>query len=293
MHLEMSRPWNMITAVIVCAILFRIFEKASASHHAADTTPANPRINTVSAVAWSWLAPACVMAVFVGLSGKIFHHLENQFLPTPLKTIFPQPEVLPDVDQTACDAGIVEPTEIARPEWTNQGDQTSDDVRHVVLSSKLWSTLAEADQELRPKVAEIVRKDFEEHQHSVFDRGSQTSLTDESLFHHAVKKQYLETVDQDFGTFSAPMFRRWMQVEISPMVRTALYPEWKKANVGNRVIVVGFVLATLTFIANSASLFARLKTVPNRRLSFTTAIVASSAVGWALVDLYLVKFLFA
>lgn len=71
----------------------------------------------------------------------------------------------------------------------------------------------------------------------------------------AVKQKYHEVVEQDFGKFSSPMHQVWWQVEVSPIVRTELYPVWKAALVRNKVLTLGLILALLTLTANAVNLF--------------------------------------
>ena len=73
------------------------------------------------------------------------------------------------------------------------------------------------------------------------------------------------------------------------MVRTEIYPVWKKAVASRRAILVGALLAGATMLANAASLFAQLHSVPRRSFLGTSAIVATSILIWFAADLLLVK----
>jgi len=46
------------------------------------------------------------------------------------------------------------------------------------------------------------------------------------------------------------MNRLWWQLEISPVVRTELFSDWKTATVQNKVIFIGAALAIITLLAN-------------------------------------------
>jgi hypothetical protein len=286
-----------IVVILLRFVMTSLFGKRSAIMYARSKLPLTiPNVTTFHAVAVSWLAPTVVMLVFTGLSGNFVYELENRF---PLGSLFVMP-IRPEIPQPtiAVDASAVKVVhesregvlnDADRPKWIDEGDSTKGDIRIIVLSSKLWSTEAEARQELLPRVASIVRTDFNERHKSVFDRTGQWLLSDGLLNQHAVKRRYIEQVEQDFGTFSAPMCRLWTQVEISPMVRTEIYPIWKKAVIGNRVIIIGAVLACLTMLANAVALFAKLRTVPHRSFLYMGAIIATSVLTWFAADLVLVK----
>ncbi len=248
-------------------------------------TSAAARPSTLHEIARCWLAPTGVMAVFVALSGEFSHELERWFSLAPLTSI---PAAIEPRVQTETPYQRVETDPaLGRPGWIDDGDTQIDDVKKIVLSSGLWSTEAEASRELLPRAASIVRSDFSERHQSPFDRPSQRFLSDERLAQIAVKRQYLEPVTKKTGSMELPMCRLWQQVEISPTVRTEIYPVWKSAVLGNRVVMIGTVLALMTVIANAASLFFKLNRVPSRSTIFAAAVAASSATAWIIGDLLL------
>ena len=226
----------------------------------------------LTAMVSSWLAPVCVIVLFFFLSGNAGPEW-NSFLVTVT------------LDKPVESAGSSESTDGARisasglsinqgeesvatskPAWVEAGDRTiSADEQLVVLSSTLWSTAEEAAAELRPRAATLVRRDFEQRHPLLIERASPRLLTDDRLIEAALKRRFLEPVEQDFGTFSSPMYRLWWQVEISPLVRTELYPDWKRGVVGNRVLAIGVALALLTLIAGGVTLSGQLQRVLSRR----------------------------
>ena len=239
------------------------------------------------AIVGSWAAPTGVMAIFIALSGNLGRELESIFpknsgIDVPAHLAVPSPMV-PDVVSGVSHVDI----NTNRPKWIEEGNQSDDDIQHVVLTSKLWSTEAEADQELLPQAASIVRADFDNRHLQFFNRASHRLLSDDQITQCAVKGRYVEQIEQNFGTFSSPMYRLWLQVEVSPLVRTELYPAWKKAVLGNRILTVGTILALLTLAANAISLFSALKAVPNRRSIYVASIVASSVAAWVAADFFL------
>ena len=248
------------------------------------------RASTFHEIVRCWAAPTSVMAVFVALSGEFNHELERWFSLTPIVNI---PTAVESQTQTEnpYQRSQSDPT-IGRPRWIDDGESQGDGVQKIVLSSGLWSTEAEALRELLPRAASIVRTDFAERHKSQFDRPGQRVLSDERLARIAVKRQYLEPITKKTGSMELPMCRLWQQIEVSPAVRTEIYPVWKSAVLGNRVVIIGTLLAMMTLMANAASLFVKLKRLQSRGTTYAAAVAASSATAWSVGDLRLATQLF-
>lgn len=266
--------------------------------------------SAIRSVVSSWYAPTVVLTIFVVLSGVPFRELSRAHSPVsptpanpgvaasklPAVSIPASPDGESDEDDDSNDDGVGIAAKAAKqdkvPDWIHAGNQTNGDVQHVVVSSKLWSTPAEATQELQPIVASLIRSDFQSRHQNVFDAYSHRLLSDESILQSAVKARYLESIHQDFGAFSAPMYKLSMQVEISPVVRTELYPHWKSGAVTNRIFSVGMLFSILTLAANCVALFARFnRTSPHRKM-LAVSIVTLSAVGWVIVSQLLLSRLY-
>lgn len=275
-------------------VIYRVGRRLFGTRNPSTRASALPGVNTVSAVVRSWLAPSIVMAAFAGLSGHLEPLLDHPLLSgsnfgTSWK---PEVPVAPKAKQPPAEPFSDIPVDVDRPKWAVESDTTNGDVRLIVLPSKLWSTEEEASQELLPRVATIVREDFDSMQKSIWTRTSRGLLSDTQVAQFAIKRRYLDRIEQDFGTFTAPMCRLWMQIELSPGVRTEIYPAWNAAVVGNRILVTGAILAWVTLAANAAVLFAHLKAVPNRRLIYAGTVAATSLAAWTAGDLWLVMRLF-
>jgi hypothetical protein len=234
-----------------------------------------------------WLAPTGVMVVFVALSGEFGHELEQWFSMTPFARIpaVVESQTVNSSQQTETDSGL------GRPGWIDEGDTQIDDVKKIVLSSGLWSTEAEAIHELLPRTASIVRSDFAERHKNPFDRPAHRFLSDERLAQIAVKRHYLEPVTKQTGSMELPMCRLWQQIEISPTVRTEIYPVWKSAVLGNRVVIIGTLLSLMTLAASATSLFVKMKRRPNYGATYAAAVATSSATAWMAGDLLLAMWL--
>ncbi len=288
-------PIALIVVVLIASVLFGLATivayRIVARYRRVPTIPATTRFNgttTLREVARCWVAPTGVMAVFVALSGEFGHELERWFLLTPFVTIPAAVEPQESLVQTEnpYQRSETDPA-LNRPSWIDEGNNQTGDVKRIVLSSGLWATEAEASRELLPRTALMVRTDFAERHKGPFDRPGHRFLSDERLANIAVKRQYLERIEQDHGSIVLPMCRLWQQIEVSPEVRTEIYPAWKSAVLGNRVVIVGALLSLMTLIANAASLFAKLNRVPSRSTTFAAAVAASSATAWIVGDLLL------
>ena len=275
-------------------VIYRVGRRLFGSRNPSTTASGLPGVNTVSAVVRSWLAPSIVMAVFAGLSGHLGPLLDHPLLSGSNFGMSWKPEVpvAPKAKQPPAEPSSDIPVDVNRPKWAVESDTTNGDVRLIVIPSKLWSSEEEASQELLPRVGTIVREDFDSMQKSIWTRTSRGLLSDPQVAQFAIKRRYLERIEQDFGTFTAPMCRLWIQIELSPGVRTEIYPAWNAAVVGNRILMIGAILSWVTLAANAAVLFAHLKAVPNRRLIYAGAVAATSLAAWTAGDLWLVMRLF-
>jgi len=136
----------------------------------------------------------------------------------------------------------------ARPEWTLAGETHHGDVRQSVLSSKQFSTLDEARNDIATAARNLLAQDFESVYHT--SAGALRSLPLKALTDIAVKQEHVETVERDFGSF-------WWQVEVSPDVRTNLHPVWKTAVQEQRTVAVAGTLAAVTVAFAGLSLLTR------------------------------------
>ncbi|WP_373653526.1 hypothetical protein [Schlesneria sp. DSM 10557] len=268
-------------------------------------------LNPLRVLISTWFGPTAVLILFVVISGLHERKLARFYTPSHRSSITP-PQVttsaaegisaLPapgtqavpsddeddddDQDTTVTNPPNGKPVPL---NWMEVGDTTVGEVRQIVLASKLWSTAEEAAREIEPRAAALVRADFQSRHPSAFSTSSSLLLPDDGILQSAVKKRYVETVEQNFGTFSAPMYRLWLQVEISPVVRTEIYPLWKTAAVDSRIIALGTLIATLTLLANSAAAFSLLLRKTPQRWLRSGVLVSISSTAWIVAELLLIN----
>ncbi|HUQ70429.1 MAG TPA: hypothetical protein VM165_12940, partial [Planctomycetaceae bacterium] len=142
-----------------------------------------------------------------------------------------------------------------RPAWTNLSEIKQGDVTHVVLASQQYSTIEEARQELAKSAKTLLTRDFESVYRTSAEGLRNVSL--DTLKVMAVRQEYVETVDRDFGSFYAPMHRVWWQLELSPEVRMNLRQIWKAQVQEFRTLTVGGTLLVVTASLAGLSLLTR------------------------------------
>ena len=207
----------------------------------------------------SWLtAPAVVLATFAGITS--IHGFANgsgsetakprdrdHGLQASHQIRAVEPRILPVTAESLAQ----------RPEWVQQ-ERTSDGVtERVVISSQQYSTREEAERELTTSATELLLKDL----HRLYPgepRPRNWRPTGEEITRVAVKQQYVEAVERDFGTFTHPMYRVWWQLEISPEVRTEFLPGWRRGLTGTRITHVGIAASSLVLAVSLLSMFRRL-----------------------------------
>ena len=259
-------------------------------------------IGVIRSIALCCLAPTVVFLTFVGLSGaagrnwpfdfaaakRFWQIATNSHSAVPLQknayrtsTIASEPfDASPDISDL--DLGR------SKPGWIFEGESKSGDIQRFVLTSQLWNTEAEANHELTPKAGAILTSDFEKRHHGIFDPKARRALTTDRIVQVAVKNRFVERVESDFGAFKAPMNRVWWQVEVSPIVRTELYPDWTAATIQERSILLGTAIALITLIANAWSLIMVSRTKDcNWRLKAGIGTVVATTACWSTACLYL------
>lgn len=133
------------------------------------------------------------------------------------------------------------------PDWTRQ-TQTVIDGREVqVIVSQQYSTEAEAkadcDAQLRKKGEQLLREQWE----PVFG-GPRRPSFDVNLPPFVITKTHVQTVQRDFGSFSAPMYRVWYQVQKSVNRDDAWRISWENEVKKSRTFLLGCVVGGLLLL---------------------------------------------
>lgn len=151
-------------------------------------------------------------------------------------------------------------TMVKRPDWIDQPRTIDGDCERVVIESHQYSTREEAERELLSAALLLVQQDLAKLQPGKWPPPD-WSPPAEAVVAHAVKQQYEEVVERDFGSFSHPMHRVWWQIELSPTVRTEFLPAWRHAFVSQRIAILAAVASILVMIVTSGVIYFRLNSL--------------------------------
>lgn len=239
------------------------------------------------AMEFTWLAaPLVVIATFAGISANEFPR--SRFVgkdgPTVRQSmpLIPQrAQVIPlPVGNRIGSDGPGLPTH--RPAWIEQPRSEDGDCQHIVISSQQYSTREEAESELSVVATKLIRDDLQGIRPGMSHSSWRPSAAE--IQRIAVKQQYVEAVDRDFGSFIHPMYRVWWQVELSPEVRTEFLPSWRQGLANGRVRSLGLVVSSLALVASLLAMYRRLDVMTEgmhrRVLAFGVGIVS---LAWLIV----------
>ncbi|HUQ69283.1 MAG TPA: hypothetical protein VM165_07170 [Planctomycetaceae bacterium] len=139
------------------------------------------------------------------------------------------------------DRTTVEPTSPAGPPaWIKSVPQTNGEIQTLVISSKQYATQAEAENDASGQVMALLREDLRKYTSQTWVQPRDVIGTPLSeVVGLAVREQYVETVNRDFGSFFAPMYRVWYRVELSPQVREPVLVRWRAALTESRMLAAG------------------------------------------------------
>lgn len=140
-------------------------------------------------------------------------------------------------------------TPVTRPSWvpakiektvTQQGE-----TKIIVLPSSLFATEHEAETALDAQVQSLVSEDFLSVVRSRWLRPREMSWVNH-LAHSVVTDRYVEVETRDLGAVTAPMYRVWMRLELSPQTRAQFFNTYRAQMQKSRLMVAsGLVLALL------------------------------------------------
>jgi hypothetical protein len=172
------------------------------------------------------------------------------------------------------------------PEWVHAKDLTVDNARFVVVTGDIGSTIEEAATGARGAAVELVRDDFAASVPQVAGWEPPAS----TIAAAAIRRTFVEEIDRKTLSSGVPfrVYRAYDQVELSPRVRSRVFPFWKAEIVSRRIWALGGLagLLTLTFatLATYFRLDARTSGLHRRRLKLATVCVIAAG-GFAAATL--------
>jgi len=144
------------------------------------------------------------------------------------------------------------------PAWVSAAPQQVGDATRVAISSGLWSSPAEAEEDATLRVLGAVQNHF----HNEFPNQGpwQLSLaTIESL--GAVREVVAVSSERDFGSVRSRMYRVHAQLDLSPKLRQAVYESWRGQVIERRLWVIGSLLGLVTLMLATAAFYFKLDDV--------------------------------
>jgi hypothetical protein len=148
-----------------------------------------------------------------------------------------------------------------RPDWASleraKTPRQDGEITIVVLPSALFATEQEAEASLQPQIMSLVESDFLKvvRKRSMRPRElkSITGMADS-----AVTARYVEMETRDLGAVTAPMYRVWMKLELSPQTRAQFLDVYRTQVTESRILVVsalllGLLAIPMAIVASSAA----------------------------------------
>ena len=219
-----------------------------------------------------WFIPVLIALVCLGLS---MQHNLNPPSPPESPSSFVIIETEPAVNEHPLKEGL--------PEWVHQRTVRilEGDSVQMVLSSRMHTTVKEADEKLLKQVKDALRKQVAARTH--MDRPF--ALPDALIRDKAIKRRVIEVNQIDFGEKIGvqPMYRVHAQVEISEESYEAALPYWKAKELKRRMSLLGVLLAAFLIVVTSAHIYLRTSShLPGKRLFFSRLSIVLVAAGMIL-----------
>lgn len=141
------------------------------------------------------------------------------------------------------------------PEWITAPPKSEHGVEYVVVGSQQFATVEEARADANTQLIQVLQADLSPYaprlrlrpRASLVD-ASAGPYIDPSQALQAVRETYVESTQRDFGTFTAPMYRLWYRVELSPAVRAPFLTAWHAQVIEARTLVVLAGLLSLLLV---------------------------------------------
>jgi hypothetical protein len=173
------------------------------------------------------------------------------------------------------------------PDWAGKDPVPRGESVLVPLSSQMWATMREAEQQVTERAAAYV-KEFYHDEYPV--RGDWT-VPVPVIEQTAVSALVGEEIDKDFGDGigTKKMYRAHLRLDVNPSLRNALHASWHDQIVNHRLTELGGLFGLATLMLATAAGYFRLDDATagqyRRRLKFAAGalVAAGSLVVWQIV----------
>lgn len=170
----------------------------------------------------------------------------------------------PTVDRSKTDDSL--------PAWIQTPEVHSGSRQRLILASRLYTSVAEAERELLQEATTLVRDDLRQHV-PLARHATLANVSGDTLRTLVVTNQFQQTEKKDFGNFEAPMQRVWWEVQFDDQTRGNFVPAIRHEVARGRLLVGVWALALATLIVGCylALIQSRQLTSPELPASLMTA----------------------
>lgn len=248
-----------VLLVIACAVVIQVFASAYGRK-----LPVRETLLSIAALLWCLPAVAILGYLSVAAAPHLNPVKPRVEAPPPPLPPVPPPVLAPEKPDADIHSAALQAEQEPQPvpAWTRELRTVSSHSTRLVLTSRQYSTREEALQEALLAAAELVQQDFEKS-HPVNGVTGEWHVSLDDVRRHAMLRVFDETKETDFGSFTAPMRRVYLQVELSPEVRAKLYPSWREHVVTHRLWVLGTLVGLLTLMLGTSAAYFRLDSLTN------------------------------
>lgn len=142
---------------------------------------------------------------------------------------------------------IAENPEKPEPEWMQGTLPTISDGRYEVIGSGQFASIEEARNDANRQCGQLLAADLHPFVSRVPFRQRRRDQTTGPVG-PAIREEYVQQFERDFGSFFAPMYRVWYLVELSPRIREPVIAQVKAESQEGRVIAVAVAFAGLCLV---------------------------------------------
>lgn len=141
---------------------------------------------------------------------------------------------------------VAEASAEERPVWLTAAPYRDSYVVRSVIKSAQYATLSEAQADADRQVVAILEQDLARFPQRFGElRHRATGQLDPRA---PITERYVETMVRDFGSFQAPMYRQWYQVQLSPEQRAPSLELHRARLAEGRTVLAGSAVAGLVVL---------------------------------------------
>ncbi len=141
---------------------------------------------------------------------------------------------------------VAEASAEERPVWLTAPPYRDSYVVRTVIKSAQYATLSEAQADADRQVVDLLERDLARFPQRFGElRHRATGQLDPRA---PITERYVETMIRDFGSFQAPMYRQWYQVQLSPEQRAPSLELHRARLAEGRTILAGSAVAGLVVL---------------------------------------------